>query len=364
MTLRVAPTLRSRLFAVGLLGALLGLIVLWTAVTQFSNVHRSDRRAAQLSLARRYFQDADQAHDAIHADVLDALLVAGQPAASRARAVLNSDAEVFQRNLDRVRQVPLPAEISQVLQQLRPVQLTYLGSARRIGQLSVTAPAQAEAELNGFDDDFLRLQKAQGEVTNRLAVTETATTTSAAHVQNGAERRIVVTTVLALIGLLSVAVLLQRAGARVQRANAQLAAQLARERRIAETLQRSLLPKRLPELPGAAVAARFLPTEDGAQVGGDWYDVINVPGHGQVLVIGDVVGHDIAAAAMMGQLRPAMRSLALERLEPGDVLSRVNQQLVEFDPDQSAPCVFVTLDQETGRIQFANAGHPPPLLLT
>src|SRR4051812_20904952 len=140
MVLTAAPKVRGRLAAVGLLGALLGLIVLWTAVTQFSNVHRSDRRAAQLSRAQRYQQDADQAHDALHADVLDALRVAGQPAAPGARAVLEADAAQFQGNLRLVVQVPLPPDVVQGIRELRPVQLTYLDSARRIGLLSVTAP--------------------------------------------------------------------------------------------------------------------------------------------------------------------------------------------------------------------------------
>src|SRR3954471_19947855 len=102
----VGTMVRARLFAVGLLGALLALMVLWTALVQFSNVHRADQKAIQLSRAQRYHQDADQAHDALHADVLEALRSAGQPAAERARTVLEADAAEFQRDLDRVREVP------------------------------------------------------------------------------------------------------------------------------------------------------------------------------------------------------------------------------------------------------------------
>jgi phosphoserine phosphatase RsbU/P len=94
-----------------------------------------------------------------------------------------------------------------------------------------------------------------------------------------------------------------------------------REHRIAETLQRSLLPERLPQLPGLAVAARYLPAAAEAEVGGDWYDVLPTPGGGVGLVMGDVAGKGLAAASMVGRLRSALRAYALEGHPPARVVS-------------------------------------------
>jgi serine phosphatase RsbU (regulator of sigma subunit) len=240
------------------------------------------------------------------------------------------------------------------LSALRPVQLRYLATARRIGILAVANPSAATAALQDFDEDFLRLQGAQGTVTDQLAAVEQATRSTAARVQDGAERRIVITTALALVGLLIQALLLARAGHR-------LTAQLARERRIAETLQQGLLPDELPELPGLRLAGRFLPADTGVRVGGDWYDVVPIPSGGCYLVMGDVVGHDLAAAALMGQLRASVRSWTSENLAPAEVFTRLNRQLLAFDRDESATCLLLRL--EDGGCGFANAGHLPPLLL-
>ena len=97
-----------------------------------------------------------------------------------------------------------------------------------------------------------------------------------------------------------------------------------------EMLQRSLLPDRLPAVPGIELAGRFLPNQAGAQVGGDWYDAIQVPDGRLGLVIGDVTGHDIAAAGAMGQVRNALRAWALDGLSPAVVLARINAEADVF----------------------------------
>src|SRR4051794_6267303 len=351
----LVPTPRNRLFVFGLFGVVLGLIVLWSAVTSFGHVHRSDRKADQLSLAQRYHQDADQAHDALHADVLNAVRVAGRPQATDARTTLEADADTFQADIDKAAGVPIPDAVSAGLADLRPKQLRYLASARRIGLLSVTDPARANAALEDFNQDFLDLQGAQATFTNQLAGAEAATRATAVGAEKGAERRIVATTAIALLGLLIQAGLLEHAASR-------LASQLARERRIAETLQVGLLPDALPEVPWAGLAARFLPCEDGVQVGGDWYDVVPIPSGGCYLVIGDVVGHDLAAAALMGQLRASVRSWTSENIAPAEVFDRLNRQLLAFDRDESASCLLLRLEAEG--CSFANAGHLPPLLVS
>ncbi len=138
----------------------------------------------------------------------------------------------------------------------------------------------------------------------------------------------------------------------------------AAQRSAAETLQRSLLPAGLPELPGLQAAARYLPAVPGVEVGGDWYDVIELP-HGTVaVVVGDVVGRGIVAAGTMGQLCHAVRAYALEDSAPAEVLARLNRFLLHVGVDeQIATVVFAVVNPAERTICIANAGHPPPLQL-
>jgi PAS domain S-box-containing protein len=138
-----------------------------------------------------------------------------------------------------------------------------------------------------------------------------------------------------------------------------------REHRIAETLQRSLLPERLPRLPGLDVAARYLPAASESEVGGDWYDVIAMEGGRVGLVMGDVAGKGLSAASMVGRLRSAMRAYALEGHEPAEVVDRLNQLVwSEVDHGQMTTLVYVVLDPWEGRVTWVNAGHLPVLAVT
>jgi PAS domain S-box-containing protein len=137
-----------------------------------------------------------------------------------------------------------------------------------------------------------------------------------------------------------------------------------REHRIAETLQRSLLPERLPRLPGLDVAARYLPAAEEAEVGGDWYDVLSVPGGAVGLVMGDVAGKGLAAASMVGRLRSALRAYALEGHAPARVVEQLNRLIwTEADESQMATLIYLVVDPGEGEVRWVNAGHPPPLLL-
>src|SRR6185503_3666585 len=114
-----------------------------------------------------------------------------------------------------------------------------------------------------------------------------------------------------------------------------------REHRIAETLQRSLLPDRLPDLPGLEVAARYLPAASEAEVGGDWYDVIPIAGGAVGLVMGDVAGTGLAGASMVGRLRSALRAYALEGHDGGRVVERLNRLLwTEAEESQMATMLY------------------------
>lgn len=138
-----------------------------------------------------------------------------------------------------------------------------------------------------------------------------------------------------------------------------------REHRIAETLQRSLLPERLPSLPGLEAAARYIPAATEAEVGGDWYDVIAIDSGRVGLVMGDIAGKGLAAASMVGRLRSAMRAYALEGHPPAEVVSRLNQLVwSELEDSQMATLVYLEIDPGTGDITWVNAGHPPPLVLS
>ena len=137
-----------------------------------------------------------------------------------------------------------------------------------------------------------------------------------------------------------------------------------REHRIAETLQLSLLPARLPRLPGLEVAAEYRPAAAEAEVGGDWYDVIPMPSGGVGLVMGDVAGKGLAAASMVGSLRSALRAYALEGHEPAKVVEQLNRLLwAEAHDSQMATLVYVVFDPAESRMSWVNAGHPAPLLV-
>ena len=137
-----------------------------------------------------------------------------------------------------------------------------------------------------------------------------------------------------------------------------------REHRIAETLQRSLLPDRLPDLPGLEVAARYLPAASEAEVGGDWYDVIPIAGGAVGLVMGDVAGKGLAGASMVGRLRSALRAYALEGHDAGRVVERLNRLLwTEAEESQMATMLYVIVDPAEGVVRWVNAGHPPPLVI-
>ncbi|HEY0002357.1 MAG TPA: SpoIIE family protein phosphatase [Actinoplanes sp.] len=135
------------------------------------------------------------------------------------------------------------------------------------------------------------------------------------------------------------------------------------EHRIASTLQHSLLPQSLPRQPGTIVAGRYLPGSTEAEVGGDWYDVIVSPDEQLFLVIGDVVGKGVQAAAGMGQLRNALRAYILEGFDCGDSLTRLNRLVDNLGQRQFATVVCVRFDPRTARLHYSSAGHPPPVVV-
>ena len=152
-----------------------------------------------------------------------------------------------------------------------------------------------------------------------------------------------------------------------------------RERRTALALQRSLLPERSPALTAVEVAYRYLPASSGAEIGGDWFDAIQLSGARVALVVGDVVGHGIQASATMGRLRTAVRTLADVDLAPDELLTQLDDLVIRLDREEGpeargragetsgeigATCLYAVYDPASRRCTLARAGHPPPALVT
>ncbi|SCL63981.1 SpoIIE family protein phosphatase [Micromonospora chersina] len=133
------------------------------------------------------------------------------------------------------------------------------------------------------------------------------------------------------------------------------------EHRIAVTLQRSLLPRRLPEIAGLDLAVRYEPASAHTEVGGDFYELVMLDGH-LLMAIGDVAGHSLHAATVMAELRHAVRAYAVEGHPPGVILDRVNELMRTLLPTELATICLLLLDPGSGLIRLASAGHLPALI--
>jgi phosphoserine phosphatase RsbU/P len=151
-------------------------------------------------------------------------------------------------------------------------------------------------------------------------------------------------------------------------AAAEQAAQVAWEHALAERgtltrFQQALLPTGLPEVPGATLAADYFAVADRIDVGGDWYDAFELPDGRICLSIGDVMGHDLQAAATMGQIRAVTRGYAAHQPDPGSVLTQLNRLVfLAYPSDTLISAVVFLYEPTTGRLRWANAGHPHPLV--
>ncbi|CAL9507883.1 hypothetical protein SUDANB105_03550 [Streptomyces sp. enrichment culture] len=140
-----------------------------------------------------------------------------------------------------------------------------------------------------------------------------------------------------------------------------------RQRQVAETMQRHLLPK-LPRSPGRSMAVRYLPAPDASHVGGDWYDAFDLTDGATALAVGDVVGHDLEAAAGMAQLRNMLRAYAVSQLKPpSKIVEWLDQATLDITEVSMATLVFARMGENAAgqcELSWTNAGHPPPLLVT
>jgi serine phosphatase RsbU (regulator of sigma subunit) len=137
---------------------------------------------------------------------------------------------------------------------------------------------------------------------------------------------------------------------------------------LATELQRGMLPRGPLSVRGVTIAARYQAATCGMWIGGDWYDAISLPGGAVALVIGDVQGHSVHAASLMGRLRTAVHAYANEGHSPSAVLARTNRLLVDLSPDPDealfATCCYLVLGPDEGTLQVCRAGHPSPALVT
>ncbi|MGW4381718.1 SpoIIE family protein phosphatase [Kitasatospora sp. NPDC004531] len=135
------------------------------------------------------------------------------------------------------------------------------------------------------------------------------------------------------------------------------------ESKVATTLQRSMIPSRPPKIPGVQIAHRYMPGDRKAEVGGDWFDAIQLPGSRVALVVGDVMGHGLHSAAAMGRFRTAMQTLAALDLPPGQLLRHLDNLAHKLGDDHLATCLYAVYDPINRTCELASAGHVPPVLV-
>lgn len=135
------------------------------------------------------------------------------------------------------------------------------------------------------------------------------------------------------------------------------------ESKVATTLQRSMIPTRPPRIPGVQIAHRYMPGNRRAQVGGDWFDAVQLPGSRVALVVGDVMGHGLHSAAAMGRFRTAVQTLAALDLPPGQLLRHLDNLAHRLGDDHLATCLYAVYDPINRTCTLANAGHVPPVLV-
>ncbi len=355
--MRIGP----RLLVLVAVGVAMTLAVMATALVLVHEVTEVNQQLARVSIALNHHKTAEEMDDALRSDVARAQLV-GAGRLDALGETIQHDASVHaDRYLDAVQavsEVRLPPRLENRLKALRPTQDAYIRTARRLVTSALSAKGLRPGAATDYEVAFDTLETQQHSVTELLMGVTSRLQANAADLRNRAKDTIGVTAAAALIGWLALA-------AWHLRSLRQLRAALSREaehRAEADLLQSSMLPEKLPDVKGARLAARSVPGNARHRIGGDWYDATRLPTGALLLVVGDVVGHDLPAAVVMGQLRNALRAYALEDPSPASVLARVNRAALLLESSDFATCAVVVFDPATMRASWASAGHPPPLL--
>lgn len=353
--------IRARWLVLVGVGVAMTVAVVATALVMVHEVSEVNQQLAQVSAALNLHKTADEMDDALRADVARAQLVgAGRLATSEAdiRQETQLDASRYRTALHAIADVPLPPALEGPLNDLQPAQERYIKTADQMVASALSTSGLRPEVQSKYDTAFDAMNPDQRRVTRLLVVTTERLQQEAAEQRGRAEGTISLTAAAALGGWLVLA-------AWHHRSLGQLRAALMREaenRAEADLLQRSLLPETLPVVEWARLAARSVPGNAKHRVGGDWYDAIRLPTGSLLLVIGDVVGHDLPAAVAMGQMRNALRAYALEDPSPASILARVNRVALMLESSDFATCAVIALDPATLHASWATAGHPSPLL--
>jgi serine phosphatase RsbU (regulator of sigma subunit)/anti-sigma regulatory factor (Ser/Thr protein kinase) len=347
---------RRKLAAIGLAAAVIPLALMGTALGSLSEVNDAHRGADRITAAQVDFILADMAHDTIRGDVLAVTLAGDEDELATRRAVLTRDVAQFRDLMGSVDAAELPGGVREPLREVRPLQEDYADHSLEFNRMASVDRSAAKDMVTGLEEEFNALTPRQALVTEAMSREAAERQDAASEAERTVRTRIVGSAAAAFLATLALALLLHRLGGTV-------AAALARERGVAELLQHSLLPDSLPDVPGVRLAARYVPAAVGTEVGGDWYDVIHLPSGEVGLVMGDVVGHDLDAAASMGQLRNGLRACAAEGDDPGSVLERLNRLCMHQGLGGMATVMYAVLDPVTADLRVASAGHYPPLLV-
>ena len=354
---------RRRLALLAMLGVVLTASVAGAAMVCLGQLGAINDQLTHINKAQRFHQNADMMHDALRADVLRA-----EQAMAGNRAVSVPDVERethehtqrFRHDLDALTKLDLPPDLEQAVADLKPVQEAYIDSADELVRATLAADAESDtvSAQRNHDRSFVRLQREQAHVTKLMARASRKGEKAASAEEREAVRMVAGASLAAMVGWMAVLMWQHRSSGRLNGALLREAA----HRSAADVLQRSLLPDRLPSVEGLQLAGRSLPGQLGHHVGGDWYDVFKLPTGELGLVVGDVVGHDLAAATAMGQLRNALRAYALDEFSPARVLTRLNRAADLLDVVDLATCIYAILDPRTLTVRWSSAGHLAPLI--
>lgn len=353
--------MRQRWLVLALLGVVMTLAVVGTALVTLRQVIAINGELAQVSRALHHHKTADEMHDALRADVARAQLMgAGRSTVSAGQIQRDTrrHATRFRRQVEAASVLDLPRSLRRELARLRPIQETYIITAEAVATAALSRRGVTPGAQTDYEAAYRFLVPEQNRLTMRLVATTAQVEQAAADQRDQAERTMGVAASVALVGWLALVTWHRRSTRRLQGA----LVREAEQRAAADLLQRSLLPLHLPRVSGARLAAKSVPGSARNRVGGDWYDAIHLPTGEVVLAVGDVVGHDLPAASVMGQLRNSLRAYAVEDASPASVLSRVNRAAHLLHTSDLATCICVVLDPATMRATWASAGHPPPLV--
>jgi len=348
-----------QLLALGVLSALLTLSATGSAVFAVTHTVRTGHELGQLSRAQGFHQDADMMHDALLTDFADARQAGrGTSPKTKARVLARteSDAAKFRRDLEALRTMELPADVRPSVEALRLPRLRYVAMAEQRVRSELQGQHDAAAEA-AFRGEFQSLLTRQAKLTRTLADRATRVEETQADQERTVVAVLVVASVVLLAGWASLVAMLRRLAWSLFQA----LGREAEQRAVAEQLRRTLVPERLPDVPGFRLAARSRPVNSETRVGGDWYDVIPLPSGDVGLVVGDVVGHDLEAATAMGQLRAALRACAVDEPSPGAVLSRVNRVADLLQVTELTTCLYAVVNPSTHTVRWSSAGHLNPL---